>query len=171
MVLLFCLSLGGLAPAAAEETEETHPAISVGYQPAWYLMAGATGGAAFRSAGTGGFVGAEASVVRMHNDLWFGLYTDGAYDFGRRSPVLSIGPEFGYDVLGLDTGAGLRWSSGAPVAGVMSRLSVNTGVVGFYGRHIYWFGPQSHAIQAGMTLKFPLISPWGPGSVRPRRSK
>lgn len=150
--------------AAAEQSNSKESAIVVGYKPSWYVMGGATGGAVFRNKGPSGFAGLEASVVRSHQGYWIGMYTDGVYDFGLRGPILSIGPELGYGFVGLDGGLGLRWNADGPVPGVTGRFSLTAGIFGLYGRYLYWPDLESHAVQVGASFKFPLVSPWGPGS-------
>lgn len=178
VALAFFLCTGLGATVLAGETQPDSPddapndaasdSITVGYQPSWYLMAGLTGGASFRtpSSSPGGFVGLEASVVRNHRDWWVGGYLDGAWDFGFAAPVLSVGPEVGYQFLGLDAGFATRFPGGPPRPGVFARLSASFAVFTLYGRYGFWPTGGLHTIHAGASFKFPLLAPWGPGATK-----
>lgn len=154
------------APSQAESTDDESPAILVGHQPSWFLMGGATGGASFSGAGTGGYLGAEVSLVRSLRGLWSGIYADGTYDFRSRTVIASLGPEFGYSFLGFDGGLAVRSSDFGLRPGILARLSANVGMFGLYGRYGYWHETRTSGVQVGATFKLPLLSPWGRGSTR-----
>jgi len=163
VALSMCLSA---SPASADEND----AITVGYQPAWYALAGATGGASFGSTDNGGYAGAEVSVVRLLGGWWHGLYIDALYDFGTRTPHVSLGPEFGWWVFGVDGGAGVRTAEDDGLEiGPQVRGLFTFGLLSFYYRHAFWPHASTNRTvrQAGLMLKVPLGSPWGTGPTSP----
>src|SRR5579872_5950481 len=96
-----------------------------------YLPIGLGSGVSVHAAGTGAYVGGEASLVRLqHGSLvWTGMYVDSVYDLGTRTTRLGVGPELGLGPLGLDGGLVLEpWSN--PVrAGAALRAILTTGYV------------------------------------------
>lgn len=167
VALVFGLAGFAASPASAEESSKDD-AILVGYQPSWFLLGGATGGASFSPAGTGGFAGAEVSLVRTLRGWWSGVYLDGAYEFRSRAPTVSLGPEVGYQFVGLDAGGALQFTPDGLRPGIMGRLSATAGLLSLFGRVAYWPSGATYTVQAGATFKLPLIAPWGRGSTRGR---
>lgn len=161
-VALLCAALLGVAlttprEAAAEPTP--HPmSFAFGTSPNWYGMTGLTGGYSFGEYGPGGFVGAEVSVVRLHKGVWAGLYADGFWDFSQRSATITVGPELGYLMFGLDGGLGVRFGDGVELGG-QARLLLSLGLFSLYGRWGIWPTPDriEHVGQVGVLLKFPVL--------------
>jgi len=144
-------------------------AFTFGNTSEFFFMGGLTGGGSFGSAG-GGFAGGELSGVWLKEGLWGGFYTDAAYDFGRGSTALTIGPELGYAVLGFDGGVGFRFGEeDESELGYVGRGMVTLGNFALYGRYGFW--PDSsdarHIGQVGVLLKMPLWNATGPDPVAP----
>lgn len=145
-------------PAAAQEEGEP---FAFGDVPEAFVMGGLTGGGSFGSPGGGGFLGGEASLAWLYHGVWGGFYMDGFYDFGHGDTTLSIGPELGYAVLGLDGGLGLRLGQADdPELGGQMRLLVSLGNFSLFGRYGFWPGSKDaqHVGQVGVLLKFPFWS-------------
>lgn len=166
LMLVSALSLLWLSPCAAHATDDS---VTVGYQPAWFLLGGATAGASFGSTENGGYVGAELSAARMYRGWWYGLFGDAMYDFGSGTPSASLGPEFGYWFLGVDGGLGIRGYDSAVEFGPQIRGLLTFGLFSLYYRQTYW--PRAtnnrNVQQVGMLLKIPLVGGRGSGAWPP----
>ena len=164
IAMLMTTAIGSVASAQSVD------ALTVGYQPAWFVLGGATGGASFGSTSNGGYLGAEVSVARLLRGWWYGLYADAEYDFGMGTPTVSLGPEFGYWVLGVDGGVGIRPGEDETFAvGPRIRGLLTVGLVSLYYRHAYWPGDRENRTvrQVGLLLKLPLSGSWGTGEAPP----
>ena len=157
-VALAALAALALAPsqAAAQEADDT---FSFGDETQAFFLAGVTTGGSFGSLGGGGFVGADLSVAWLRDGLWGGLYADGVWDFGHGAATVSVGPEIGYMVLGLDGGPAARFGrADDPEFGFQARGMIALGLVSIYGRYGGW--PQAdgieHVGQVGLTFKLPV---------------
>lgn len=149
-------ALLGPGAALADEAEApADPPYAFGTVPGWTLMVGPTGGASFGSGGAGGFLGAELSVNRLSQATWSGLYLDGVYDFGRGDVVLTVGPQLGFTVVGLDGGFALRARDGEVEPGVAGRLVLSLVAVSLYGRYHYFADTGDHIGQVGLMFKLP----------------
>ena len=153
-----CVLFSTCMISAAFAQEESDDSLAIGYQPAWYAMTGVTGGASFQEPGTGGYVGAEFSVVRLMQRAWVGGYLDATWDFGPDYLMVTAGPEVGYGFAGFDGGAGLRYDGDEVQFGPQGRFLLTVGIVSLYGRYAYWPDPDSHTIQAGAMFKLPVAS-------------
>jgi len=72
----------------------------------WYVLPGVEFGLTFSRAKTAsGLYGAELSFAHLSKNLfWGGAYFDVAYDTGAKEARLSLGPELGFALGGLDFG-------------------------------------------------------------------
>ena len=167
LTLLVCLwSPGAVAQEQPSEDEgserQTSAAApySFGSEPGWHLLGGLSAGGGFGTLGAGGFAGLELSLSQLQRGVWWGGYIDATYDFAQRGAMATIGPQFGYAVVGLDGGFAARIDTGDdPGAfdyGPQGRLLVTLGLFGIYGRYVYLLEGQEHLGQAGILLKLPL---------------
>jgi hypothetical protein len=134
--------------------------VADSFPEAWYLPIGLTAGAVARSHGSGGVLGAEASFVRfpMANDYFAGAYVDALYDFGNRRTRLSLGPELGLRVFGLDGGPALQIGDGRTDVGWYARGFFTVGFFSIYARTGSFPGaPDPRAfLEGGVLLKWPI---------------
>lgn len=169
----FALAAGHGA-ARADEPD----AFSIGAEPAWFFLGGVTGGGTVATGERGGFVGGELSLARIERANVAGFYADSYYDFGAGATYLTVGPEVarhlrrltvirpeGLTSLGIDGGLALRFDDGTDV-GATGRVYVTVfGLFSIYGRYT-WLdaGEDDHVVQVGVSLKFLLSRPFGPGA-------
>jgi len=146
-----------LAPGVAHADD---PPFTIGSRPAWILLGGLTTGGTVALADRGAFVGGELSLARLREASFVGLYADGYYDWGAGGSYATGGIELGHKLVGLDGGAAVRIADGDRDAGVAARITVGLGVVGVYGRYLYFPGAANddHVVQVGLTLKLPLAT-------------
>ncbi len=152
------------APAATAPADKPR-AFSIGTEPAWYLLGGVTTGGTLVAHDRGGYVGGEASIVRLWRDTrFFGFYGDGYYDVGAGRTYATSGLEGGYKLVGLDGGLASRFGGDRPEWGATGRLFVSIGVVGIYGRYAYFADAlghsDEHVVQIGALVKLPFLV-WG----------
>lgn len=164
---LFAVAIAAVASPAFAQEEDS---VTLGYRGGWYFLGGATGGGSSSPTTGGGYIGGEVSVARLRRGLWHGLYGDAIYDFGQGTMTVTAGPEFGYSVLGIDGGVGLRPGPDQDLElGPQIRGLLTLGIFAFYVRYGFW--PESidhrHVRQFGVLLKVPLATPWafGPSSA------
>jgi hypothetical protein len=148
------------APAPAKEPVLAAPAYTVGTQPEWYVLAGVTTGGTLVAHDRGGYVGGEASIVRLGRATqFFGFYADGYHDFGGSRTYVTSGVEGGYKLVGLDGGLATRFGGDRPEWGATGRLFVGIGVVSVYGRYAYFADSlgmsDEHVVQVGVLVKMP----------------
>lgn len=141
-----------LVPATASAGE---PLFTFGSKERWQSLFGPTTGGSFGSAGGGGFVGAELSVNRIREGIWWGLYADGAYDFGQESALLTAGPSVGWNFVGVDGGLALR-EADETESGLQARLLFTVGFFGLYGRYIALPDSDEQIGQIGLYFKLPI---------------
>ena len=79
----------------------------IGTRPQSYTSTGLSLGRLVFREGAGGF-GSRRSYVRSYHNSWAGLYLDAGYDFAQEAATLSLGPEVGTLMFGLDGGFALR---------------------------------------------------------------
>jgi hypothetical protein len=149
---LFALSLLAAAMSLPAMSFAEDEPFAFGPVPGWQIMVGPTLGGAVGD-GSGFHLGAEASLNRLMRGYWVGGYADGAYEFGRGEALLTVGPQLGYTVFGLDAGLAIR-SGGWTNPGVAARLLFTTGLFGLYGRYIGIDG--DNTFQIGVLLKLPV---------------
>ncbi|MFN3197144.1 MAG: hypothetical protein ACE366_01830 [Bradymonadia bacterium] len=140
-------------PAQADEVP-----FSFGPEAGWQLLGGLTTGVGFGDPDLGGYVGGELSLNRLNESLWFGLYGDALYDFGPDSTMLTVGPQLGYSVLGIDGGLAARHGDGEWLLGPQGRVLLSLGFFSLYGRLALFDddGDDIQVWQVGMLLKMPL---------------
>src|SRR5262245_26778402 len=85
-----------LTSATSARADDHGPGFEVGARPVWFATAGLTAGGTVGTGDRGVLIGGEASVVRMIERHFFGIYADGYYDFGADGTYVTIGPELGW---------------------------------------------------------------------------
>lgn len=154
-------------PASAEDRPDGEPAFTIGAEPAWFLLGGVSGGGSLASDDNGGFIAGELSLVRLREGKWIGAYIDGGYDFGQDAPHISVGPELGFRVVGIDGGAFLRFDDAGLEVGPQGRVLLALGGFSLYTRYAFLPAAEGneHVVQIGAMLKMPLLSPFGQGTA------
>ena len=150
--------------------------FSIGGRPVWFVTGGATAGGTVAADRGGAFAGGELGLVRLRENRFAGLYADVYYDFGADRAYATLGPELGLIrrsrtfpiAVGIDGGVAFRTGGGDGGGdggmGVAGRVFVSLlGSFAVYGRYVYLDGGE-HAVQLGVTLKFPLAPPFGAGA-------
>jgi hypothetical protein len=154
------VALCGTPTAWADEA----PAFSIGSKPAWFLTAGPNVGGTVVTADRGWYVGGEASLVRLREGNYMGLYGDGYYDFGARRTYTTAGIELGRRFVGIDAGVAARLGGERVEWGPTGRLFVTVGILAIYARYAYFIDAlrsgDEHVIQIGALIKIPLVA-WG----------
>lgn len=144
--------------------EEAKP-FTIGPTSAWYLMAGVTTGGTMVARDRGGYVGGEASLVRLgRGGRFFGFYGDGYHDIGAARTYATTGIELGYKFIGIDGGAAARFGADRPEWGLTGRLFAGIGILSVYGRYAHFIealgSHNEHVVQVGALVKIP-IKVWG----------
>lgn len=162
--------LASAVPASADPR-----AFSIGSRPAWFVLAGVTTGATIATGDRGAFVGGELSLARLRDRTFLGIYADAYYDWGHDGTYATAGPELGvirrarlFPIgIGLDGGVALRTGDDTEVGGTARVFLTLGGGVALYGRYAQ-FGDADgeRVIQVGITLKGPLVRPFGAAVVR-----
>lgn len=133
-----------------------------------------TAGGVARTHGSGGVLGAEASLVRfpVANEYFAGAYVDALYDFGNRRTRLSLGPEIGFRLFGLDGGPALQIGEGRTDLGWYARGFFTMGFFSIYARTGSFPGaPDPRAfLEGGVLLKLPFLVAADPLPPEPRES-
>ena len=150
----FFLYATGMTAKAQEEP------FQIGTKPYHFISTGLTTGASLSGKGNGGFVGLETSYVRAHKGTWFGLYTDALYDFGQQASTITIGPELGILMFGIDGGLGVQIRpKEETILGFQARTMLSLGFFSLFYRYGVW--PEENTLrgvhQIGITLKSPII--------------
>ena len=151
-----------LVPANARAED---PPFTIGTKPAWYLLAGVTTGATTVAHDRGGYVGGEASLVRLgQGGRYLGFYGDGYHDIGASRTYATLGPELGWKFLGVDLGGATRLGGNRAEWGATGRLFLSVGIVAIYGRYAYFVDSlgkdNDHVVQIGALVKIP-FKIWG----------
>jgi hypothetical protein len=154
--------LAWVTPARAEGDAKP---FEIGAKPAWYVLAGVTTGGTLVARDRGGYVGGEASVVRLaHGGRFLGFYGDGYHDLGADRTYGTAGLELGYKFVGVDSGAAARFGANRPEWGITGRVFVGIGLLSLYGRYAYFLDSlgehNQHVVQIGALVKLP-IHVWG----------
>ena len=104
----------------------------------------------------GALLGPEVSLVRITNDVvWYGGYVDFLWDFGSDRQRLSVGPEFGYSVLGIDGGYVLEQGDKLR-HGLAVRPLLTLGVFGIGLRTVKVFGDGGETLaEINVLVKLP----------------
>ncbi len=175
------LALGFAVIAVAAVPARAEPrGFTIGGRPVWFVTGGVTAGGTVAGAPRGALVGAprgalvggELGLVRIRDRQVAGLYLDGGYDFGVDAALVTAGPELAIIrrsptmplALGVDGGAAIRFGDDGGL-GTTGRVFLTVaGAVSLYGRYLFIDGDADrHAVQVGLTLKFPLAAPFGAG--------
>jgi len=85
---------------------------------------------------------------------WLGGYVDGEYDFATRTGRITLGPELGWDFLGLDGGLAVERAPGKTNVGYALRGVITLGFVQGFER-VEVFGDGSAQLEAGVLVKRP----------------
>jgi hypothetical protein len=118
-----------------------------------------------RSGGQGVALGAEVSVTSVKEQRWLGAYVDALHGFAADETRLSVGPELGFAIFGVDAGYLLTLGGNQGARhGVALRPMLTIGFASAYfrsswllGEHPDWFG------ELGLMLKLPMPvsnEPW-----------
>lgn len=166
-VLVAGFTLLGTGSAHADE------AFHIGSQPSWFILGGLSTGGTVATDSRGAFVGGEASLVRVQDRTFLGLYADGYYDFAVDGTYLTAGPELGVIrrsrtmpiAVGIDGGAAFRFADDTDVGGTGRVYLTIAGSVSLYTRYLHFgTGMDDQVVQVGVALKFPLLAPFGAGT-------
>lgn len=134
----------------------------------WYLPLGVVLGLPVSSRGVlddrdlDPLIGIETSLVRLgafgpkvRQAGWLGVYADALWDFGTDSGRVSIGPELGWGIVGIDGGYASLWADGTQHHGVAMRATFGVpGALGYVRRDAFQGGHRVWEI--GLLLKFPI---------------
>jgi hypothetical protein len=122
----------------------------------------------------GPVAGSEVSFAHLRGDTWLGGYLDAVGDFQSERFRLSIGPELGANIAGVDGGFLAEVGRGGPRYGYTYRVMLTCGYVTFYLRDGEF--PKDHAsyYELGALLKVPMrlfrdLTPSGPVIHAPSR--
>jgi hypothetical protein len=117
-----------------------------------------------RDEGDGGALGGEASFVGVRDALWAGAYLDAVHAFAADETRLSIGPEVGVRLLGVDAGYVLNLGARSAQHGLAVRPMLTLGVVTVYFRSTWLAGERADWLgELGVLLKAPILlgnEPW-----------
>ena len=156
---VFCAALCLTTPSQGSPDEP----YTIGSTPAWFFLAGPTGGLTMTFPEYGFFAGGEVSVARARGRVLLGGYIDGFYDFGFESWILTAGPELGLVhrsrnfplTFGIDGGVAFQekhWG------GAVRLFVTALGVASLYARGLYFDSEHNtRALQLGLMFKFPLL--------------
>lgn len=149
---------------AATLSADAGPRIPQG----WVLTFGPTAGFSMHDQRANGAVlGAEVSAPYMMNSgFWIGAYADTLRDFGPQRTRLSVGPEMGFAILGVDGGFLTEFADGYVRKGYTMRGVLTLGVLGLYGRYGKLNGPDAESSFGEIGL---LIKAFTPLSEQPQR--
>jgi hypothetical protein len=137
-----------------------------------FVTGGVTAGGTVAGAPRGALGGGELGLVRIRDRQVAGLYLDGGYDFGVDAALVTAGPELAIIrrsptmplALGVDGGAAIRFGDDGGLGATGRVFLTVAGAVSLYGRYLFIDGDADrHAVQVGLTLKFPLAAPFGAG--------
>lgn len=166
------LSIAVIAVAAVPARAEPR-GFTIGARPVWFATGGVTAGGTVAGAPRGAFVGGELGLVRIRDRQVAGVYVDGAYDFGVDAALVTAGPELAIIrrsptmplALGVDGGGALRLGDDGGIGATGRVFLTVAGALSLYGRYLFIDGDADrHAVQVGVTLKFPLAAPFGAGT-------
>ena len=108
--------------------------------------------------GCGNGAPVPAPGIPLPNMGWLGGYADADFDFETHAGRMTVGPELGWDFLGLDGGLALERASGKTNVGFALRGVVTFGFVQVYERGER-FADGSTQLEVGILLKRPTDLP------------
>jgi hypothetical protein len=112
-----------------------------------------------RATGSGGGLGAEASLAQVNEELfWFGAYVDAQYAFAAGEARVSVGPEIGFSFLGIDGGYLLAaGGEHGTQHGLVVRPLLTIGFASAYFRSGWLLGERADWFcETGLLLKLPI---------------
>jgi hypothetical protein len=128
--------------------------------PGWYSLVGANVGMSVLARQSNGAVlGAEASIVHLSRDVfWAGGYVDALHDTSWGAQRISIGPELGAAIFGIDGGYLMQIDHGSIEHGFVVRPLITFGVLALYGRygHLFIGDGRDDFGELGLLLKYPI---------------
>lgn len=163
-----CILGLGLLLRGTDAAADEPPAAPSRHPWQIYAPIGVNMGAAFnpKRLDNGFILGGEASVAATNKDyLWFGGYVDALHDFGADSTRISIGPELGLFIVGVDGGLVLSTLDGLH-AGIVGRILLTLPVVSGYARLGTIFDSPQEGVygEVGVLIKIPVPIPTGEDS-------
>jgi hypothetical protein len=122
------------------------------------LLPGVNFGSAAGQGSATVLTGAELSIAKNTEGFaWYGGYTDVVWLPDRDRVRLSIGPEFGFLMFGVDVGAVLEIDEQGTRSGAQVRPLLSFLYCHFYARFGRTFGQQGRDFQEyGLLLKYPI---------------
>jgi hypothetical protein len=122
----------------------------------WMPVGLSTGYAVHDDPANGGLFGGELSIAHITDTgLWYGGYLDFIHDFGSDTERLSVGPEIGWNYLGVDAGFVLE-NGDRLRPGVALRPLLTMGIASLGIRGVKTFGDGGGAfVELGFLLKIP----------------
>lgn len=143
----------------ASSDVEQEPRRHRGHFPqGWFLPVGlSVAGAAHPTSPTALAVGAEASVVAfpVAEGNWVGAYVDAVHELDNDLTRVSIGPEFGFVLIGVDGGFVVQRSERGTHYGGAVRPMLSFSFLTVYGRW-GWLSDDERFREIGVLLKFPI---------------
>lgn len=153
IVVVFVLVVPGVADASDEVQEPPR---------GWYLLVG--GPIAFTNTTAAPAlvaVGAEASLACWActgAPTWAGGYADIVHDFGAEQTRISVGPELGLLIFGIDGGLLAAVERDATSLGLVGRITLSAAILHLYFRGGGTFGDHGFGyIEAGLLWKAPFL--------------
>jgi hypothetical protein len=97
----------------------------------------------------------ESSSWSPADLVWLGGYIDAVYDTLPHKTRMSLGPEIGYGLLGID--GGVVEQLDGPRTGVVGRIVLTGSLLGFYARYDQFLDrkPDDGVLEVGVLLKIP----------------
>jgi hypothetical protein len=127
--------------------------------PGWRLPVGLWTAVGVHTDATDGFVGGvEASFVHTDRDYdWWGFYADAVRDFASERTRLSIGPEIGDGILGIDGGYVVELGGERVRHGFAIRPLLSVGIIMIGGRIVHFDAREEETLgEIGLLFKFPI---------------
>jgi len=160
VVLMMVVPRVGLGLGAGATTARADVGPPALREPGVYLPVGGSLGVSLGGGEAGVTVGAEASVVTIHivgELVWLGGYVDGVWDARTDAGRISIGPEIGYTIFGVDGGYVASIDGVGYRHGVTGRVIATVGFIAVYARATHLAGARAETIgELGLLLKYPI---------------
>jgi hypothetical protein len=138
---------------------EREPRHHRGHFPqGWFLPVGLTAaGTAHPKLPTASTIGGEASVVAfpVGDGNWIGGYVDVVHELGNDLTRISVGPEMGFTLVGVDGGLVIQHSERGTRYGGAVRPMLSFSFLTVYGRW-GWLADDERFREIGLLLKFPI---------------
>jgi hypothetical protein len=167
IVILLAVAASSRIAAACDDDNRSQTMLSPG------ILLGIGGGDPQHHAGF--LLGGELSVFRLSSEsdcsngapstslgipsaTWVGGYLDGDYDFGNHSGRVTLGPEVGWELFGIDGGLAVQRGDNRTNAGLAVRPVITFGYVQLFARYEYFAGVGARG-EVGALLKWPMSPP------------